>query len=351
MPNTIAESKFSLISANVFKISDTHDFEIKRINLSDEELKELDQAIVPYIPQRIVEIDNESLNNPKVYKISNNDDDYYQRNVLDELLEYIKTNNYVPTLQSFSELFAEKKLLYSAIVYYYRSDATNNSHDRIYVYELKRSGILSNRVSLLRKKRKIDHVQGNEIMELVSIDDGFNLPISKTDSIAYYSKKQNDDNYIKTVNVFHAGKFDEIFDTFETQVKYSENVLDNFISGTLKLTTGNMHVRMSDHTNRENLLETIKSDPRILKSFSGFKGTSRSSIQKTTPEKLTEMFDYLRTRINADADIGFEEDDIPVVQDGEICLTVRSVKIFTALLENKIIERLLDKHISIPYFE
>lgn len=351
------ENAFSLISASVFNCKGDN-FDVKRINLSDDDLNTLENAVGAIEVLRITELDRESLNTPNRYRIPNDDEDYYQRNVMNNLMQKLKSDNNIATLQSFSELFDGNRLLYNSIAYLFKSvDGTTNNqsngleHTRLYVYQLKRNGILKNELNLF-KKPKTDPIDGNDLMSIISIEQGFSLPVENSDSISTFTEKQlSSDEKIVTVNVLNATKFDEIFDTRDTQKAYAERVLKKFLTGVSTLSSDKLEVQLDSGVTEENILSEVATDDQLLKAFSSFKGTTRSTIQNTSKKEISDMFDYLRGRIKVDADLLFTKDDIPTIDDGKIILTVKSVKIFTALLENKIIEKLLSKSIVIPYFE
>ncbi|WP_349550303.1 hypothetical protein [Leuconostoc pseudomesenteroides] len=351
------ENKFSLISASVFNCKGD-DFDVKKINLSDDDLKKLENAVGAIEVLRIKELDRESLSTPNRYRIPNDTEDYYQRNVMNNLMHKLKNDTNISTLQSFSELFDGNQLLYSSIVYLFKAfdgksaeQPNELEHTRLYVYQLKKNGILKNELNLF-KKVKTDPIDGNDLMSIISIEQGFSLPIEISDSVSTFTEKQLSlDEKIVTVNVLNATKFDEIFDTRDTQKAYAEHVLQKFLTGVSTLSSDNLEVKLGSGVTEENILSEVATDDQLLKAFSSFKGTTRSTIQNTSQKEISDMFDYLRHRIQIDADLLFTSDDIPTIDNGKIILTVRSVKIFTALLENKIIEKLLSKSIVIPYFE
>lgn len=352
-----SENVFSLVSASVFNCKGD-DFEFKRINLNDDDLDTLQKAVGTIEVQRIAELDRESLSTPNRYKIPNDDEEYYQRNVMNNLMQTLKNDNNISTLQAFSELYDGNKLLYTSIAYLFKSsEGTGDKqskvleHTRLYVYQLKKNGILNNELNIF-KKNKTDPIDGNDVMSLISIKQGFSLPVENSDSISTFTEKQlSETEKIVTVNVLNATKFDEIFDTLDTQKAYAERVLKKFVNGSSTISSDELKVKLATNVIEKDILSEIAKDDQLLKAFSSFKGTKRSTIQNTSKKEISDMFDYLRDRIKKDADLLFVNDDIPTINKDEIILTERSVKIFTALLENKIIEKLLSHSIVIPYFE
>ncbi|WP_407124473.1 hypothetical protein [Weissella paramesenteroides] len=352
----VRENKYSLRSAYVFKC-DKNNFNIKKINLNDDDLGKLENFIGTINVDRIKELDRESLNTSNKYKISDDAEDSYQRKVMKSLMEMLNYDTNIPILQSFSELFDSNNLLYTSIVYFYKasegdvSKEDNLEHTRLYVYQLKKSGILKNKLNMF-KRVKTDPIENNDMMSIISIDEGFSLPFEEHDSVATFTEKQlSETEKIITINVLNASKFDEIFDTRETQAAYASHVLEKFLNGNLTLSSNNLRIELGNKVNKEDILSEVTADDQLLKAFSSFKGTQRSTIQQTSKEEISDVFNYLRERIKVDADLLFSNEDIPTINNDKIILTKRSVKIFTALLENKIIEKLLNKNIVIPYFE
>lgn len=90
-----------------------------------------------------------------------------------------------------------------------------------------------------------------------------------------------------------------------------------------------------------------------LQLFARFKGTKSSTIQKIGIDKLEQALDRLKAYVESDATAKFSIINIPSIDKEklEIFVTEDQVPILAALLENKVIERILDKSIRVPYFE
>lgn len=148
--------------------------------------------------------------------------------------------------------------------------------------------------------------------------------------------------------------FDELFETFDTQKKYVENTLNKFsdTQSPTRLTTDKVKVQISE--NDEEVRRLIYSNKKLTKTFASFTGSTRNTIQKIKSSKVKDVLEKLNSYVQENADSKFEIINIPkLIEDDEemvLQVDVNSAPIFAALLENKIIQRLLNDEIQIPYY-
>lgn len=174
--------------------------------------------------------------------------------------------------------------------------------------------------------------------------------------VSFHKKIQETEDVRETtkVNVYNALGFDNLFETFDTQKKYVENTLNKFSdsqSPTL-LTIDKVKVQIKE--NNEDVRKLIYSNEKLTKTFSSFTGSSRNTIQKIGSSRVKDVLEKLNNYVQENADSKFESINIPqlIEEDGKAVLKVDvdSAPIFAALLENKIIQRLLNDKIQIPYY-
>ena len=94
----------------------------------------------------------------------------------------------------------------------------------------------------------------------------------------------------------------------------------------------------------------VQNNESVAETFAKFKGNGNAMIQKQPLRKVKAVFERLRNYAKSRADASFSEKNIPTIDGNEIKVTEYSVPIFSGLIENKIIERLLNGDIEIPYY-
>lgn len=319
------------------------------VDFSDEQLKELSQEIKTPSERSMVDYTSsdtiESLSTPTKYYISGDENSkYYQIDILKELMAGLdKTKE----LQSMNDLYNDdNELLYNIIGYLVEED---NGNKGLFLYPLKKTNLVKDRGFWIFKK-KAGSGKGSEV-KVEQITDGFNLPVD--DCLAsLYKRKDEAEGKVYKARIYQAYLFDKVFDTSETQHKYVDRTLKKFGSSESQITIANNEIKVS-FTNIKKLETKIYSDSHLTKTFANYHDTSRRKIKKISAKKLKEVLDTLKDFVKNNADAGFEQKNIPVFDADakELKVSEDSIPTFAALLDNKVIQRLLNNQIEIPYYK
>lgn len=322
------------------------DFRYK-LGFSNKQLQDLSKILVKPSERNMVnylsEDTIESLSNSTKYYISGDDDtESYQLDILKELLNDI--NNDWPVLKSIASILGDDKLEHTLIGYLSKE---KNGNQELFLYQLKRTNLIKDRGFFVLKK-KIAATK-NKRIEVEQIDNGFNLPTS--DCLAsIYKRQDNSEGKQYKVKVYQAYLFDEVFQTSETQHKYVERTLNKFQTS-IKITKDDGVAISFEKANLTNLKNVIYSDNQLMKTFSNYHDNKNRIIKKIEYNKLEEVLKILKSHVENNADAEFEIKNIPNLIDDRLEVTEDSIPTFAALLDNKVIQRLLNNRIEIPYFK
>jgi hypothetical protein len=106
-----------------------------------------------------------------------------------------------------------------------------------------------------------------------------------------------------------------------------------------------------ENANLPNLKNIIYSDDHLTKTFANYHDNGRRKIKQIGYDELQKVLDILRNYVKDNADARFGSKNIPTLKDGKLEVTEDSIPTFAALLDNKVIQRLLNNNIEIPYFK
>lgn len=339
-------------SRNVILINteNTTNDDMKMIGVDDDFLDELWQKLSFPSDMRMRELtDDEIIGNPKKYIVN------YREKSEDKTIPYqieffekyfsLERDIEAPLLKKIVDAYDENdELKYNVIAYVKREDSKQLE---VSIFELKDDTKLKNRIFAFynTKAKQVKITKNNKIL---------NIPFDKNKCLAsFYVRKEDDGTYTYTVKVFNAIMFDSIFKVKYMQEKYAKNVIAKF-NDKYTLTQDECKVKFigeSDNT-EETLKEieeiAIKNDA-IRNFFANYTDNPKRKIKSITIERLKEVLDELCDFAINRADSQFKKDDIPEINESnEIIVSQRTLPIFTALLNNSVIERLLDKNIIIP---
>lgn len=295
-----------------------------------------------------------SLESPKKYSVVDSDTMYHTE-MLKDLMKKIEDRD-LGLLQTWNEAFSEDTVNTKKIIAYYNNAEENEVHSSsAYIYALNNKVLVKNKIMLF-KKRKFNATDAEELY-IEPVEGRIDLPVDKKNCIVSFHKKIQETGETREttkVNVYNALGFDELFETFDTQKKYVENTLNKFsdTQSPTRLTTDKVKVQISE--NDEEVRRLIYSNKKLTKTFASFTGSTRNTIQKIKSSKVKDVLEKLNSYVQENADSKFEIINIPkLIEDDEemvLQVDVNSAPIFAALLENKIIQRLLNDEIQIPYY-
>ena len=297
-------------------------------------------GMVDYLDNDIVE----SLNTSNKYYISGDDKTKnYQLDILKPLLLNIDKP---PMLDSASSIYdKDGNLSYTLVGYLFKED---NGNQELFLYQLKKSNLVKDKGFLALFKKKSGDLHNNKLT-VEQIEDGFNLPI--TDCLAsIYKRKDSNEGKQYKVKIYQAYIFDKVFKTSDTQHEYVERNLQKFES-TVKIAKDDDVSISFKNANLSNLKNVIYSDDHLTRTFANYHDNGRRKIKQIGYDELQKVLDILKDYVKNNADARFESKNIPTLKDGILEVTEDSIPTFAALLDNKVIQRLLNNDIEIPYFK
>lgn len=295
---------------------------------------------------------SETLDSPNKYSVSDTDAQY-QTEILTILMEKIESDE-IELLKTWEEGFSVDNADYNKFIAYYNETNEKGVYSNsAYIYPLNDRMVVENRVAILKINRKFNVTDADELY-IKPIEGRIDLPTDKKKCVVSFHKRFQENHESTKVNVYNAFEFDDLFKTPDTQEKYVENTLSKFsdIHNPTLLTDDNIKVQINE--NDEEIKDLIYSDKHLTKTFASFTGSSRNTIQKTKLDKVEDVLQKLRNYADRNADCKFTTNNVPQiieVDGGKVLqINVDSAPIFAALLENKIIQRLLNDKIQIPYY-
>lgn len=133
--------------------------------------------------------------------------------------------------------------------------------------------------------------------------------------------------------------------------EYARKTLNRFSSQNderLTLTKDNVNVDI----NISDVESIVTTDFKLSRSLSLYNGNGNRTINQIDKSQLCSAIERLREHVN-DENSPYCESDIPEFIDEENKIKVQGnqIKIFAALLDNKIVEKILDNKIELPFFD
>jgi hypothetical protein len=316
-----------------------------KLGFNDDQLDEVSKMLVRPSERGMVNYMDkdtiEALDTSNKYYISGDDNTKaYQLDILKSLLIGIENT---PILKSTNDVFDDGGLKYTLVGYLSKED---NGNQELFLYRLKETNLVKDSGFWIFKKKNA--ASKSNSVKIEQVDTGFNLPVSDCLASIYKRKDSNEGKQYK------AKIFDKIFQTVETQHKYVDRTLEKFASTSdpIKLLKDDKVTVSFEKSNLDRLKQVIYSDDHLTKTFATFHDNKKRIIKQIDLQKLKDVLDTLKDYIQNNADAGFELKNIPVLNSSnKLEVTEDSVPTFAALLDNKVIQRLLSNKIEIPYFK
>lgn len=270
--------------------------------------------------------------------------------------EYLSKIDRAPVLSelesiySFDNTNSKDKNINQILIGYLFTESNGNKE--LFLYRLKKSLLIKNSGFWIFGK-KISSTNAEKI-KIDRIKNGFNLPTSKKDCLAsIYKRKDTSEGKQYKIKIFKAYDFDEVFQTCDTKHKYVDRILEKFESANnpISLTKEQILVKFKTDELPE-IKNCIYNDDNLTRTFASFHDNKNRIIKNISLEKLKQVLKVLKLHVENNADAGFNINNIPVLTtDNKLEVTSKSIPTFAALLDNKVIQRLLDNTIEIPYFK
>lgn len=328
-----------------------------KLGLSDEELKDFsstiedpsERSMLDYFSEECVE----ELSTPKKYYIDgNNKTQCYQLDILKKIM--FNLNN-ASELKSIEDIFNKDGELRCNMVAY--ASKKDNEDEEIFLYDISKTNLIKDNNRFWLFKRKVGSTDNYEA-SIEQVENGFNLPTNNCIASFFKRKNTSEGNQYK-IKIYQAFNFDQVFNVKDTQHEYVDRILKKFNKGnssnkyeSIKLTKKNISVNFKNN-DFDKIEKVIFEDDNLTKTFVNFHNTQRRTIKKIKLEQLEGVIESLKKYIGKNADAGFGLENIPEINkdNDELEVTKESIPTFAALLDNKIIERLLNNKIEIPYFK
>lgn len=341
------KEKIEITSVYVINYKKTQLVEYQ-VSLNDEELSNLSKIIVfPTEGSNIPKYDDgKELSTSRKYFISGDEDTkYYQLDILKEILANAKNAH---TLNKIDEVFDEEgKLTCNVVAYISKKD---NGDKELFIYELSPVNLVKDKGFWIFKKKV---GTSNKIEAKVEqIENGFSLPTNKLIASLYKRKDPKQGKQYKAI-IYQAYDFDEVFNTKQTQYEYVDRILAKFSDSknSIKLTSDKIGVIWKEDK-LDKIRNVIFEDDYLTKIFACFHDSKRRIIKKIGKDKLKSVLETLRDYVGNNSDANFGLENIPTLtKKNSLEITEESVPTFAALLDNKVIERLLNNEIVIPFYK
>lgn len=342
-------------SRNVILI-DTTNNDIKMIGVDNDFLDELWDKLSFPSDMRMAEItDDKIIGNPKKYIVNYREEKNNETTIPYQIKFFqkyfsLEEDISISLLKKVADVYNEDdELKYNIIAYVKKEDSKKLEAN---IFELKDDTKLKNKIFAFYNTdaKEVKITKNHKIL---------NIPFDKNKCLAnFYIREEDNGVYTYTVKVFNAVMFDSIFNVKYMQEDYAKNVIANF-NDKYTLTQDECTVKfVGENDNNTKILQEIEEkaikNDAMRNFFANYTDNPKRKINSITVERLKDVLKELREFAINRADSQFKENDIPEINDNsEIVVSARTLPIFTALLNNSVIERLLDKNIVIPscYFD
>lgn len=338
----------------VINYNSEENIERYKICINDKQLKEfskivqdpLDGSMVDFLSQNAIQALSTS---NKYYIVENNKTSYYQLKILTKLISGLSN---IQDLKSVNDIFDSNGNLSCNLIAYISEK--ENGEKNLFLYKLAKTNLIKDK-GFLKFTKKAGSSIANDV-KIEQINNGFNLPTNKC--IASLKIEKCGGKKTKyTAKIYNAYEFDNSLNTTETQHTYVKRTLNKFVrpDKPIKLTKDNISVSFNVK-NLSSIEQVIFDDVYLTKTFANFHDNKNRIIKKISKKKLEDVLNFLKKYVAQNKKIKFTKKNIPnpvYSKNNNITgleVTRDSVPIFAALLDNKVIERLLDGKVEIPYY-
>ena len=314
----------------------------KYLNTADEELRKIEEKIEFPNNRRLKEINDLGIfDNSKRFSIEEltNQSPYYKLVDLFDI-DYSASDTRLKSIDDINHLESETSFKPSLALYYY----TENGEEFILITTLNVKKIIVKDKLFWKFKQRVGVNDGIDMI-IHEISDSLELPMSNF--ICMISKKNNN---TYSIRVYDAFKVDKHFQLSAHINKYAENVLNRFNtsdSNKLLLTADQVEVQIDDIAS---IMDIVTDNDALSKSLSFYSGHGNKTINQISSGKLLDAINSLRNHVS-DEDNKYILEDIPKFENNKITVSGNQIKIFVALLNNQIVEKILNNQIELPYFD
>ena len=318
-------------------------FILKKLNTSDEDLEKIETKLEFPSLRGMKEYDELGIfDTPKKFRISNlNDKNPYYEVVELFSIDYQQKENRLSSIDEINYT-TDGGFKPNLVLYYCYEDNLQT----IYLGGIGSQKFLVKDKTFLMGKKKVG--TSNEVaLEVKEFEKGLDLPFSN-----FLCKVSSSGEEKFSIEVYDAYTFDSALQLTDCINDYAKKVLERFNSkekNKFLLTKSEIAVEIKELSQ---VLDVIKNNYKLSKALSLFRGHGRKTINQIDEEKLKDALEILK-KYSKDKDACFSEENIPefIESDNKLIVSEKQIKIFTALLDNKIVEKILDRKIELPFFE
>lgn len=329
-------------------------------NLSNEYVLPSDNRLPIYDPENIFKTSTRF----KIENLSEEHSFFILRQIYQSFLTLVENKEDDDFLQDISDLRSTNSFNPTLIIYgcTIKNDAGQNK-TVAFIHEYTKNIFAENLKYLWGTNKKLADTNVNEI-EYKNIEDALILPLKNPIAkIENYQETVEDVTLTKTrLITYQTFKLENALHLRKIEDSYATKKLNRFINDDeekkYKITKRNISVifgsTKEEQTRELSTITNIVLENDLLRqSFARFSANGTRTIQKieVTDLKnlLKKLFEYVD---DVTIDSEFSSENIPVYDEtkNELLVTTNSVPIFSAMLDNKIIQRLLSGEIEIPYY-
>ena len=313
---------------------------MKYLNTADEELTKIEEKIKFPNDERLKEISDLGIfDNPKSFSIKEltMESPYYK---LVELfnINYSESERRLKSIDDIDFSNSQNGFKPNLVLYYY----LENEEEIILIAPLNLNKLLVKDKLFLGLKK---HTGVNNGIDMITheIKDSIELPMSSF--ICMISKK----NTTISINVYDTFRVDKQFQLYDHINDYAKKVLKRFNSSDQNkflLTTDKIEVQID---NIDSIMNVVTDNEALSKSLSFYSGHGNKMINQITGEKWLLAVHNLKTHAE-DENNKYTLGDIPKFENNKITVSGNQIRIFVALLNNQIVEKILNNQIDLPYF-
>lgn len=324
------------------------EFKVKSLNTSDSDLKLIFKKLkIPSCKGMKEYSDLGIFENPNKFCISNlNQDNLYGRlislfdvdyTVIDNKLSTIDEIDYKSGFKPNLALYYLKKEKNEEICIIPLKKKTFLLKDKTFVIPIGKDGLNTG----IKMK---EGVQNEVALKVEEFKNGLELPLS---GIICKIIKNQEIQY--SINVHDSVGLDSVLGLHTHIKEHATKVLNRFNATNgykFLLTKDNVQVEI---VGIESIVEILEQNSELTKSLALYKGHKNKTINRISRKNLEDAINILREH-EQDEDCLYKAEDIPNFEQDKLVVSGTQIKIFTALLGNRIVEKILNKQIDLPFY-
>lgn len=315
---------------------------VKYLNTADNELENIQKNIEFPNNDKLKEISDLGIfDNPKSFSIEKltAESPYYK--LIDFFdIDYSEPERRLKSIDDIEFSNSQNGFKPNLVLYYFLKD----KEEIILITPLNLNKLLVKDKLFLGFKKRTGVDNGIDMITH-EIKDSIELPMS---SFICMISKENDTTF--SINVYDTFKVDKQFQLYAHINDYAKKVLNRFNSSDQNkflLTTDKIEVQID---NINSIMNVVTDNEALSKSLSFYSGHGNKMINQITGEKLLLAINSLQDHVE-DENNKYTLEDIPKYENDKLTVSGNQIRIFVALLNNQIVEKILNNQIELPYFD